>query len=79
MLYQILSPLADYFEPFNLFRYLTFRSAGAVVTALFISFICGQPIINRLRALQGEGQPIRVDGPESHLPPRRARRPWAEC
>ncbi len=67
MLYQILSPLADYFEPFNLFRYLTFRSAGAVVTALFISFICGQPIINRLRALQGEGQPIRVDGPESHL------------
>jgi phospho-N-acetylmuramoyl-pentapeptide-transferase len=67
MLFHLLSPLADRFEPFNLFRYLTFRSAGAVVTALFISFACGQPIINWLRAIQREGQPIRADGPESHL------------
>jgi phospho-N-acetylmuramoyl-pentapeptide-transferase len=67
MLYQFLSPLADHFEPFNLFRYLTFRSAGAVVTALFISFLCGQPIITWLRSIQGEGQPIRTDGPETHL------------
>ncbi len=67
MLFHLLSPLADRFEPFNLFRYLTFRSAGAVVTALFISFACGQPIINWLRAIQREGQPIRSDGPESHL------------
>ena len=67
MLFQILLPLADKFEPFNIFRYLTFRSAGAVVTALFISFLCGQPVINWLRAIQREGQPIRTDGPESHL------------
>ncbi len=67
MLYQLLAPLADRFEPFNLFRYLTFRSGGAVVTALFISFICGQPIINWLRSIQRHGQPIRSDGPESHL------------
>src|SRR5215469_13932724 len=67
MLFHLFSPLADRFEPFNLFRYLTFRSAGAVVTALFISFACGQPVINWLRAIQREGQPIRIDGPESHL------------
>jgi phospho-N-acetylmuramoyl-pentapeptide-transferase len=67
MLFHLLSPLADRFEPFNLFRYLTFRSAGAVVTALLISFACGQPIINWLRAIQREGQPIRTDGPEGHL------------
>jgi phospho-N-acetylmuramoyl-pentapeptide-transferase len=67
MLFHLLVPFADRFEPFNLFRYLTFRSAGAVVTALFISFACGQPIIRWLRAIQREGQPIRTDGPESHL------------
>src|SRR5476651_2894408 len=67
MLYHLLSPLADVFGPFNLFRYLTFRSAGAVVTALFISFLCGQPIITWLRSIQGDGQPIRTDGPETHL------------
>jgi phospho-N-acetylmuramoyl-pentapeptide-transferase len=67
MLYHLLLPLADKFEPFNIFRYITFRSGGAVVTALFISFLCGQPIINWLRAIQREGQPIRTDGPESHL------------
>ncbi|MGH7035262.1 MAG: phospho-N-acetylmuramoyl-pentapeptide-transferase [Stellaceae bacterium] len=66
-MFHILLPLADKFEPFNIFRYLTFRSAGAVVTALFISFLCGQPIINWLRSIQREGQPIRTDGPESHL------------
>jgi phospho-N-acetylmuramoyl-pentapeptide-transferase len=67
MLYHLLLPLADKFEPFNIFRYITFRSGGAVVTALFISFLCGQPIINWLRSIQREGQPIRTDGPESHL------------
>jgi phospho-N-acetylmuramoyl-pentapeptide-transferase len=67
MLYHLLAPLADYFEPFNLFRYLTFRTAGAIVTALIISFICGRPIIDWLRSVQREGQPIRSDGPESHL------------
>jgi phospho-N-acetylmuramoyl-pentapeptide-transferase len=67
MLFHLLSPLADRFEPFNLFRYLTFRSAGAIVTALFIAFITGPSIINWLRSIQSEGQPIRSDGPESHL------------
>jgi phospho-N-acetylmuramoyl-pentapeptide-transferase len=67
MLYQILAPLADRFEPFNLFRYLTFRSGGAVVTSLFLSFALGPSIIAWLRRKQHEGQPIRTDGPESHL------------
>ena len=67
MLYLWLAPLADRFAAFNLFRYITFRSGGAVVTALIISFICGPAIIAWLRAKQAEGQPIRVDGPESHL------------
>jgi len=67
MLYHLFAALTDKFEPFNVFRYLTFRTAGAIVTALIISFICGRPIINWLRAVQREGQPIRIDGPESHL------------
>jgi phospho-N-acetylmuramoyl-pentapeptide-transferase len=67
MLFHLLSPLADRFEPFNLFRYITFRSGGAVVTSLFLSFTLGPSIIAWLRAKQREGQPIRLDGPESHL------------
>src|SRR6185437_4352051 len=67
MLYHLFAALTDKFEPFNVFRYLTFRTAGAIVTALIISFICGRPIINWLRSVQREGQPIRADGPESHL------------
>jgi phospho-N-acetylmuramoyl-pentapeptide-transferase len=67
MLFQILSPLADEFSPLNLFRYITFRSGGAVVTALLISFLMGPRIILWLKSKQAEGQPIRLDGPESHL------------
>jgi phospho-N-acetylmuramoyl-pentapeptide-transferase len=67
MLYHLLAPFADRFEPFNLFRYLTFRSGGAMVTALFLSFVLGSPIIAWLKRKQREGQPIRLDGPESHL------------
>src|SRR2546430_339910 len=67
MLFHLLVPLADQFSPFNLFRYITFRSGGAVVTALLISFLCGPRIIAWLRSKQREGQPIRTDGPESHL------------
>jgi phospho-N-acetylmuramoyl-pentapeptide-transferase len=67
MLYELLTPLADRFEPFNLFRYITFRSGGAVVTSLFLSFALGPRIIAWLKAKQREGQPIRSDGPESHL------------
>lgn len=67
MLYNLLVPYADQFQFFNLFRYLTFRSGGAVFTALILSFIIGPRIIAWLKAKQREGQPIRDDGPQSHL------------
>jgi phospho-N-acetylmuramoyl-pentapeptide-transferase len=67
MLYNLLAPFAGETIIFNLFRYLTFRSGGAVVTALAISFVLGAPIIHWLKRKQREGQPIRSDGPESHL------------
>lgn len=67
MLYNLLVPLADQFPVFNLFRYLTFRTGGAVLTSLVIAFAFGPLVINWLRGKQGEGQPIREDGPESHL------------
>ncbi|HZT86523.1 MAG TPA: phospho-N-acetylmuramoyl-pentapeptide-transferase [Stellaceae bacterium] len=67
MLYPLLYPFADQFQAFNLFRYITFRSGGAVVTALLISFVLGPRLIAWLKAKQGDGQPIREDGPASHL------------
>jgi phospho-N-acetylmuramoyl-pentapeptide-transferase len=67
MLFNILAPLADEFIAFNLFRYITFRSGGAVLTALLISFVLGPRVIAWLKRKQHEGQPIRDDGPESHL------------
>jgi phospho-N-acetylmuramoyl-pentapeptide-transferase len=67
MLYNLLFPYAHDFELFNLFRYLTFRSGGAVFTALILSFYSGPKIIRWLKSKQAEGQPIRLDGPESHL------------
>jgi phospho-N-acetylmuramoyl-pentapeptide-transferase len=67
MLYHLLVPLSDVVDAFNVFRYLTFRSGGAVITALLISFWLGPRLIRWLRAKQREGQPIRSDGPESHL------------
>ncbi|TNE33629.1 MAG: phospho-N-acetylmuramoyl-pentapeptide-transferase [Alphaproteobacteria bacterium] len=67
MLYNLLFPLADEFALFNLFRYLTFRTGGAVMTALLISFICGPAVIRWLKSKQHRGQPIRDDGPQSHI------------
>ncbi|MDD5585421.1 MAG: phospho-N-acetylmuramoyl-pentapeptide-transferase [Alphaproteobacteria bacterium] len=67
MLYLILSPFARDFILFNLFRYITFRTGGALLTSLVICFVLGPGIIRWLRAKQGEGQPIRDDGPETHL------------
>ncbi|MBB5519250.1 phospho-N-acetylmuramoyl-pentapeptide-transferase [Amphiplicatus metriothermophilus] len=67
MLYHLLTPLADEFALFNVFRYLTFRTGGAVMTALVIAFVVGPPLIHWMRRSQGKGQPIRQDGPESHL------------
>jgi phospho-N-acetylmuramoyl-pentapeptide-transferase len=66
----MLSLLAEYshlFGPLNVFRYITFRAACAAATALFFVFFFGPEIINALRAKQGKGQPIREDGPASHL------------
>ena len=67
MLYEILTPLADDFGTLRLFAFITFRTGGAVVTALLLSFILGPPLIRWLKASQGEGQPIRDDGPQSHI------------
>ena len=67
MLYNLLAPLADQFGLFNLFRYLTFRTGGAIITALIVSFVLGPIVIRWLRTRQGTGQPIRTDGPARHL------------
>ena len=52
---------------FNVFRYLSFRSGAAVSTSLFIGLLIGPKFINMLRLRQGKGQPIREDGPITHL------------
>ncbi|MBP9752589.1 MAG: phospho-N-acetylmuramoyl-pentapeptide-transferase [Proteobacteria bacterium] len=67
MLYNLLSHHTDLFQGFNLFRYLTFRTGGAILTALLLSFTFGNQFIKWLKKKQKEGQPIRPDGPESHL------------
>ena len=67
MLYNILHPLAGDLGFFNLFRYLTFRTGGAVMTALIVCFLFGGPVIRWLKARQRDGQPIREDGPAGHL------------
>jgi len=51
----------------NVFRYITFRTGGAMVTGALFVFLCGPWIIDNLRLRQGKGQPIRSDGPQSHL------------
>jgi phospho-N-acetylmuramoyl-pentapeptide-transferase len=65
MLYHLLLPLSENFILFNLFRYITFRTAGATVTALLISLILGPMVIRRLRDKQ-VAERIRDDGPASH-------------
>ncbi len=65
MLYHLLAPLAKQHIVFNLFNYLTFRAAGAVVTALVLAFLLGPAIIRRLRE-RNVGQVIRAEGPASH-------------
>jgi phospho-N-acetylmuramoyl-pentapeptide-transferase len=67
MLYVLARPLAEEFILFNLFRYITFRSGAACLTALVVSFVLGPALIRWLKRVQGSGQPIRPDGPESHL------------
>jgi phospho-N-acetylmuramoyl-pentapeptide-transferase len=67
MLFDLLFPLSDRFGALRLFQFLTFRSGGALITALLISFVLGPGVIRWLKRRQGEGQPIRDDGPETHL------------
>jgi phospho-N-acetylmuramoyl-pentapeptide-transferase len=67
MLYDLARPFANQFILFNLFRYITFRSGAACLTALIVSFILGPPLIRWLKSVQRHGQPIRLDGPERHL------------
>lgn len=67
MLYNFLYPLSDDVGVLNLFRYLTFRTGGALMTALFLSFLFGPAIIRLLKRNQPGGQPIREDGPQSHI------------
>lgn len=65
MLYHWLAPLSSTHIIFNLFKYISFRAGGAVVTALFLAFVVGPIIIRQLRARK-VGQVIRADGPASH-------------
>ncbi len=65
MFYYLLAPLGKTWIFFNLFNYISFRAAGAVVTALLIAFVAGPGIIRRLRAHK-VGQVIRAEGPASH-------------
>ena len=67
MLYLWLAPYADEWAILNLFKYLTFRTGGAIMTALLICFIFGPKIIRMLKVRQKKGQPIRHDGPERHI------------
>jgi phospho-N-acetylmuramoyl-pentapeptide-transferase len=62
-----LAEFSPYFSPLNIFRYITFRTGGATATALLIVFLFGPWMISLLRLRQGKGQPIREDGPQSHL------------
>jgi phospho-N-acetylmuramoyl-pentapeptide-transferase len=66
MLY-LLSVLGGETQVFNVFRYITFRTGGAIMTALAVVFLFGPMLINNLRVYQGKGQPIRSDGPQTHL------------
>jgi phospho-N-acetylmuramoyl-pentapeptide-transferase len=63
VLYHLLYPLAEQFSVFNVVRYITFRTAAATLTALFITFLVGPWLIRRLAALR-VGQPIREIGPD---------------
>ncbi len=67
MLYALLPTLSDDFGALRLFQFITFRTGGAMLTALVLSLLLGSRIIAWLRSVQGAGQPIRADGPEHHI------------
>ena len=68
----------EYFQPFNVFRYITFRTGGAILTALIISFLLGPFLIQSLKKFQSIGQPIRDDGPTSHLIKKKEPQQWVD-
>jgi phospho-N-acetylmuramoyl-pentapeptide-transferase len=65
MLYQLVN-FSDQISALNVFRYITFRTGGAIFTALLFVMMFGPAIIDMLRVKQGKGQPIRADGPQTH-------------
>ena len=67
MIFNLSRMIPDHYALVNLLRYITFRSACACLTALVVSFLLGPLVIRWLRKVQGQGQPIREDGPERHL------------
>jgi phospho-N-acetylmuramoyl-pentapeptide-transferase len=67
MFHYFLVPLSEHVGVLNVFRYITFRTAGSLATALLIAFMMGPSTINWLRVRQGKGQPIRTDGPQRHV------------
>jgi phospho-N-acetylmuramoyl-pentapeptide-transferase len=66
-MFELLGNYGDAVPVFNVFRYITFRTGGAMMTALCFVFLFGPAIIRSLRVRQGRGQPIRADGPAGHL------------
>ena len=66
MLYELVN-FSDHIGVLNVFKYITFRTGGAIFTALIFVLLFGPGIIDLLRVKQGKGQPIREDGPATHL------------
>lgn len=66
-MFVMLVEFADQLSVLNVFRYITFRTGGALITSALIVFMCGPMIIDSLRIRQGRGQPIRADGPQTHF------------
>ena len=67
MLPDLFIHLSSEYQFFNLFRYITFRSGGAIITSLLFSLIFGNTFIKFLKSYQKHGQPIRKDGPSNHM------------
>ncbi len=69
MLYllSVLGQQDHFFDFFRVFKYQTFRTGGAIMTALMVVMLFGPPLIDHMRIIQGKGQPIRNDGPRSHF------------
>ncbi|MBB3999335.1 phospho-N-acetylmuramoyl-pentapeptide-transferase [Aureimonas pseudogalii] len=66
-MFTYLAALAEDAQFFNVFRYITFRTGGAMITSFIVVFLFGPAIISNLRIRQGRGQPIRADGPQTHF------------